>query len=139
MKAETTIFLSYTKKDKSKVLQIYKKLTAEGFKPWMDEKDIFVGEKWNYAIKRALREADFILICLSKNSVNKRGYIQKEIKIALDIGLEKLDEDIFLLPVRLEDCEIPSSLRDFQVMDLYKRDGWKRLVDAIKTGIKRLS
>jgi hypothetical protein len=56
---------------------------------------------------------------------------KEEIKDALDIWQEMLDSDIYLIPIRLEDCEVPEGLRDFQWVNLFEQDGWARLVKAI--------
>lgn len=130
----TKIFLCYARPDQGKVEALYERLHNSGFNPWMDRKDILAGEIWEAAIQRAIRRSDFFLVCLSANSVNRRGQIQKEIKEALDIWKEKLDSDIYLIPVRLEDCEVPESLRRFQWVNLFEEDGWTRLVKALRAG-----
>jgi hypothetical protein len=137
MKATVQIFLCYAEKDAERVEDLYRKLFDEGFKPWMDEKDILPGEVWEDAIKRAIRSSNFFLACLSPNSVNRRGQIQKEIKRALGIWEEKLVDDIYLIPVRLEECDVPDSLCRFQWVDLFEAGGWTRLVKAIRVGIER--
>ena len=131
------IFLCYAREDEEKVNNLYQKLCDEGFKPWMDKKDILPGEQWEFCIPRAIRRSDFFLACLSANSVTKRGYLQKEIKEGLDIWDEMLEDDIYLIPVRLEDCEVPERLRDFQWVNLFEEDSWTRLVKAIQVGVKR--
>ena len=136
MKATARIFLSYARENEQKVEKLYRKLYAAGFKPWMDTKDILPGEQWEPRVPQAIRHSDFFLACLSTNSVNKRGFLQKEIKEALDIWQEMLDSDIYLIPVRLEDCEVPESLRDFQWVDLFEESGWTRLVKAIQVGME---
>jgi DNA-binding NarL/FixJ family response regulator len=130
----TQIFLCYARLDQRKVDALYDKLSDLGFKPWMDKRDILPGEIWEAAIQKAIRRSDFFLACLSVNSVNRRGQIQKEIKKALDIWEEKLDSDIYLIPVRLEDCEVPESLHRFQWVNLFEEDGWTRLVEALRAG-----
>lgn len=137
MKASAQIFLSYAREDKEKVEALYQKLSDAEFKPWMDEKDILPGERWESCVQRAIQDSDFFLACLSTNSVNKRGFLQKEIRAALSIWQEKLDSDIYLIPVRLDDCEVPESLRDLQWVDLFEEDGWTRLVEAIQVGMER--
>jgi hypothetical protein len=137
MRETAQIFLSYTRADEDKVEQLYQRLSAAGFKPWMDTKDILPGEDWEVAIRRAIRHSDFFLACLSANSVNRRGFIQKEIKFALDIWQEMLDSDIYLIPVRLEDCETPEGLRKLMWVDLFAEDGWTRLLEAIRVGLER--
>jgi len=136
-KAPAQIFLSYARPDEEKVKNLYRKLSDAGFKPWMDTKDILPGEIWQSCIQKAIRCSDFFLACLSSDSVSKRGFLQKEIKGALDIWQEKLDSDIYLIPVRLEDCEVPESLRKFQWVNLFEEDGWTRLVRAIQEGLER--
>jgi len=133
----TQIFLSYARQDEEKVEKLYQKLSNAGFKPWMDKKDILGGEKWELVIQKAIRRSEFFLACLSVNSVNKRGWIQKEIKDALDIYQQMLEHDIYLIPVRLEDCKVPESLCSFQWVNLFEEDGWTQLVKAIQVGMER--
>lgn len=137
MKAIAQIFLCYARQDEKKVENLYQKLSDVGFKPWMDKKDILPGERWQSSIEKAIRSSDFFLACLSANSVNKRGFLQKEIKDALDIWREKLVSDIYLIPARLEDCEVPESLRGFQWVNLFEEDGWTRSMKAIQVGMER--
>jgi len=113
-KTTVQIFLCYVREDKERLENLYQKLSDAGFKPWMAKKDLVGGERWKSRISQAIRRSDLFLACLSANSVDKRGFVQREIKDALDIWREKLESDIYLIPVRLEDCEVPESLRDFQ-------------------------
>ena len=131
------IFLCYAREDEEKVGNLYQKLSDAGFKPWMAKKDLVGGEIWQLSIQQAIRRSDFVVVCLSAISVNKRSFVQREIKDALDIWREKLESDIYLIPVRLEDCEVPESLRDFQWVNLFEGDGWTRLVKAIQVGMER--
>jgi len=139
MKAAAQIFLSYAREDEEEVEELYQKLSVAGFKPWMGKKDVVPGEKWPSAIRRAIRDSDFFLVCLSANSVKKRGWVQREMKQALDLWQEKLEDDIYLIPVRLEDCEAPESLREFQWVNLFEADGWAQLEKAIQVGVERRS
>ena len=89
------IFLSYASEDIDRVEVLYDFLLNQNLKPWMDKKDILPGELWEPVIWKAIKQSDFLLICLSNNSVNKRGFLQKEIKLALNIWDERLEDDIF--------------------------------------------
>jgi hypothetical protein len=131
------IFLSYAREDEEKAEKLYQQLSDAGFKSWMDTKDILPGERWELAIQEAIRCSDLFLVCLSKASVKKRGWFQKEIRKARDVSNGMLDSDIYLIPVRLEDCDMPESLRCFQWVNLFEEDGWERLVEAIQAGMDR--
>jgi CheY-like chemotaxis protein len=132
------IFLCYAHPDSQYVIQLYDYLATAGFVPWMDKKCIQGGEKWETAIRRAIRATDFFVACISNQSVNRRGFIQKEIRLALNIWDEKLEDDIYLIPVRLESCDIPyERLRQLQWVDIFHPDGSEKLVRAIQEGVRR--
>ena len=138
LQATPKIFLSYARADIERVENLYRKLSEAGCQPWMDTKDILPGERWETAIQKSIRNAEFFLACLSPNSVSKRGFLQKEIKEGLDIFRGRLETDIYLIPVKLTECEVPESLRGFQWVDLFEEDGWTRLLKAIQIGMQRL-
>jgi len=131
-----TIFISYAKEDKEKAISIYQDLSELGFNLWIDKKNILPGEIWKNSIYRALKESELILILLSSNA-NKRGFFQTEIGFALEKCQEMLDTDIYLIPVRLENCAVPDKLCNFQWVDYYKSDGRIMLEKAIRTGISQ--
>lgn len=132
------IFLSYATEDKTCVEEIYRELSAAGFIPWMDERDILPGEQWELSLEKAIRNSDIFLACLSENSFSKRGWIQKEIRFALNAWSRMLPTDIFLIPVRLDACEIPDSLSKFQGVDLFGAGGWARLFASFAAVAERL-
>jgi hypothetical protein len=131
------VFLSYAREDQASVDILEDKLNREGFTPWRDTSDILPGQTWADKIKAAIRGADYVVACLSRHSVDKRGWVQRELRLALDAMEGMLHTDIYLIPVRLEECAIPDSLRDFQAVDLFESDGWERLVAALKAGLRR--
>lgn len=137
MKIAPRIFISYARYDTDEVKHLYDRLFEEGLRPWMDVEDILGGELWEPAIRDAIRSADFFLVCLSSNSVNRRGMIRKELGEALKIWEEKLSSDIFVIPVRLEDCQPPKELVGFQWVDLFQDNGWARLMKSLRIGMER--
>lgn len=126
------IFISYAREDGGKALDFYNRLKNVDFKPWIDLEDILPGEAWELKIRQILRQSDFLLICLSEKSVTKRGYIQREIRMAVEIAKEMPEGTIFLIPVRLEECEVPLSLSRYHWVDLFEPDGFDKLIRAIK-------
>jgi hypothetical protein len=132
------IFVSYAREDYDAALKIYKHLESRGTRPFMDKLDLVGGEKWEQALIRAVRKSDFFLFCASKQSVNKRGAIQREIKEALDVWKEKLEDDIFFIPVRLEPCDVPENIKVFQWIDLFEPNGFRQLDRSIQEGLARL-
>jgi hypothetical protein len=126
------LFLSYASEDVEPVTFLYESLRRAGCEPWMDRRDILPGEDWSRCIWRAIHNADFIIVCLSPRSVSKRGYVQREIKEALDLWKERLEDDIFVVPVKLVECAVPDALARFQWVEMFQSDGLERVLRAIQ-------
>ena len=133
------VFLCHSSKDKPFVANLYSKLDAEtNIEAWLDEIKILPGQDWESEIKQAIRNSDVFIVCLSSNSINKEGYIQKEIFTALNVAEEKPESTIFIIPVRLEECQVPLRLSRWQWVDLFKPDGYIKLTKALKHREKEL-
>ena len=126
------VFLCHASVDKPKVRELYRYLRRRGVNPWFDEEHLVGGQDWQVEIPKALATSDAIIICLTKNSVDKEGYIQKEIKFALDKALEMPEGRIFLIPVKFEECEVPFSLTRYQWVDLTIEAGYSKMMKALK-------
>ena len=142
MANETTrplkVFLCHASGDKPAVRDLYKRLIAEGVDAWLDQEKLLPGQNWRVEIPRAVREADVVVICLSNKSITKEGYIQKEIKFALDSADEKPEGTIFLIPARLEECAVPEQLGHWQWVDLFEENGFVRLLRSLKLRANRV-
>ena len=128
-KKRLLIFLSHAREDKKMVRKLCKQLLDDGFDPWLDEERLLPGQDWNFEIEQALRNSDSILLCFSSQSSIKEGYIQREYKKAMDYQLEKPEGSIFVIPVRLDKCEIPFFLRELQCVDY--PSSYERLVISL--------
>ena len=125
------VFLSYVREDEQVVRALYRDLKAEGIQPWLDKEDLMTGVEWDRAIRKSIRQSDFIVICISSRTAVKRGYIQRELRLALDCYEELPPGEAFLMPVRLEECEVPEDLLKYEYTDLFRDDGFNRLVKSI--------
>ena len=126
------VFLCHSSGDKSSVREIYEKLRADGFDPWLDEEKLLPGQSWKLEIQKAVRDSDAVIVTLSESSINRSGFLQKEIVYALDAAQEKAEGQIFLIPARLERCEVPERLRDWHWVDLFDEKGYSRMYLALQ-------
>ena len=127
------VFLCHAQGDKPAVRELYRRLVADGIDAWLDEESLLPGQDWQLEIPQAVRTSDAVIVCLSKGSINKAGYVQKEIKFALDVADAQPQGAIFLIPLRLEDCEVPERLRRWQWVNLFSGHGYARLLKALRT------
>ncbi|QBR12566.1 toll/interleukin-1 receptor domain-containing protein [Sphingobacterium sp. CZ-2] len=104
------VFISYAKEDYVFAEKLYDFLAENNFKPWLDKKNLLPGQEWDFEIKKGLRDANYVILLLSDNSVQKRGYVQREFKIALKYYEEKLEDDIYLIPIKINKCDVPDLL-----------------------------
>lgn len=127
-----SVFLCHSSQDKPAVRDLYQRLLKDGFAPWLDEEQLIPGQNWQQEISKAVRSSDVVIVCLSKSSITKEGYVQKEIRIALDAADEKPDGTIFVIPGRLEhDVEVPQRLAQLQWANLFLEAGYQKLLTAL--------
>ena len=126
------VFLVHASSDRSQVQALYRRLKNDGIDAWLDIENLLPGQNWQMEIPKALFSSDVIIICLSKNSVDREGYVQKEIKFALDKAVEKPEEAIFLIPLRLEECNVPDILSNYHWVDLFEKRGYEKLIRSLR-------
>ena len=133
------VFLAHANEDKPLVRQLKNDLEEHGHRPWLDEDSLFPGQNWRIEIPKAIANSDVFIACLSETSVEKQGYVQWEFQFALNYLAYLPSDKIYLIPLRLNDCQIPDlkiasmdwSLRDYQWVDYWKPGGLKRLLLAL--------
>jgi|GEM_PF-5856710 len=128
---ELRIFLCHASDDKPAVRLLYNRLRANGFEPWIDEENLLPGQDWRREIPLVVRNSDVVIVCLSRSSINKAGYIQKEINFALDVAEQQPEGAIFIIPIKLEVCDIPPRLQHIHCVNLYEEHNFERLIRAL--------
>ena len=134
-----TVFLCHAYEDNESAKALRDLLTSHGIDVWLDSENLLPGQIWREEIPEAVRSADVVIVCISQNSLDKEGYVQKEIRLALDVADEKPEGTIFLIPARLEDCPVPRRLNDFQWVDLFEKNGYSKLLDALRVRAAKIA
>jgi hypothetical protein len=83
-------------------------------------------------IKKAVKQASFFLLLLSKTSVGKRGYVQKEFKMAVEYMSEMPEGTIYMIPVKLDDCLVPQNFSTLQWVELEEQESFDKIRQAIE-------
>lgn len=134
-----SVFLCHASEDKQDVRELYCRLSADGFDPWLDEEKLLPGQDWRREITSALHKADVVLVCLSRTSVTKTGFIQKEIRDILDLADLQPEGTIFLIPTKLEECGVPERLAKWHWVDYFSQNGYQRLQLSLKERAKGIA
>lgn len=128
----SNVFLCHASQDKEAVEELCKRLEVDGFDPWLDKKKLLPGQLWEDEILKAVSASDVVVVCLSRQAGKKVGFIQKEIRVALDIADRQPADTIFIIPAKLEPCELPDRLSAWQAVDLFDPTGYDKLWLAIQ-------
>jgi len=124
------VFLCHAHADRDAVRALYAHLTQDGVDAWLDKEKLLPGQDWELEIRKAVRESDVVVVCLSKQ-FNQAGFRQKEVRLALDTAMEKPEGEIFIIPARLEESDTLESLRHLHWVDLFEEDGYGKLAQAL--------
>jgi TIR domain len=131
----TKVFVAYVQEDFASAERIFERLESSGFEAWLDRRRLLPGQNWPRSIEQAIETSDFFLPCFSQNSVSKKGGFQAEIRYALDCTHRIPLDQIFIVPVRLNECRVPPRIqRELQYIDLFPdwARGFRRLVTAMR-------
>jgi len=137
------VFLCHASEDKPAVRELYHQLSAEKWiDVWLDTEKLLPGQDWDLEIEKAVGEANIVVACISNNSVDKEGYIQRELRAVLSLAEEKPEGTNFIIPMKLEECIIPRRLQNWQWVDYFpvaqRNQAYQRLLESLKLRAKSL-
>lgn len=129
------IFIAYVREDAARASRLFDELAREGFDPWMDRHKLLPGQNWPRAIENAIEVSDFVIICFSQQAIKKRGGFQAELRFALECARRTPLDAVYLVPVRLDQCRVPSQVaRHIQYVDMFPNwdAGRRRLLRVLR-------
>jgi len=109
------LFVSYTHSDKEFAKRLSLDLSARGFPVWWDDWEIGVGDSIVQKVEAGINTSAFLLALLSSESI-KSKWVQREIGSAMMVQLSE-ERGITILPLLLQDCEVPLFLRLIKYAD----------------------
>ena len=131
-KRSLNIFLCHAHSDREAVHALYRRLVDNEVHAWLDSENLQPGQNWQHEIRKAILNSDVILVCLSQKFNEQPGYRHEELKLALEKAKLLAESEIFIIPVRLEKCDMPESLSHLHRVDLFEPTGFKKLLRALK-------
>lgn len=126
------IFVSYAREDQAPAGSLVSFLRAAGFDIWFDKDSLHAGQDWKMVIEQEIARARLLIMCLSKTSVDKTGFVQKEMRLALQQAELRPASQVYIIPVSLDTCVVPRAIERWHVLDLREPDASRRLLEAIQ-------
>jgi hypothetical protein len=133
MRPRARVFISYASEDAKAAQELCDGLLGAGYGVWFDRLCLLPGQDWEYEINSAVSEADVLIFLVSQRSAGKTGFVQRELRMALDAADERPDGEIFLIPVRLDEAPIPLRIRRWQWIDMRASDWLSRIRFSVNT------
>lgn len=134
-KSQKHVFLIYAHSDKNTVRKLYRCLIRSHIPAWMDERELLPGQIWKHEIRQAILESEVVIVCLSKQFNEQGGFRHEEVKIALGKARSVPNNQIYLIPARLEKCDVPGTLSQWQYVSLFEADGYKSLLKTLRKSL----
>lgn len=131
----TTVFISYAREDRRHAERLYADLRLSSIDAWLDTRSLKPGQDWKREIRRAIKSSAFVVLLLSEHSVTKRGFVQAEVKEAIEESQSVPTGEVFILPVRLADVRpVDDELLDLNWVDLFPtyEKGLARILDTLQ-------
>lgn len=133
------VFLSYCRDNRDEVSKLRDELLVAGESVWWDQ-DILGGQDWKMEIRKAMRDAYAVVVCLSQETSQRiTSGVYPEVLDAIAAYREHSPGAIFLIPVRLSKCEVPiieidgtRTLDRLNYIDLFETGGFDKLLQSIR-------
>jgi hypothetical protein len=110
---EAEVFLSYSHEDREAAQQLAEALAQQGLVVWWD-RTIRAGQDYENEIVRALHNSHCVIVIWTRQSV-RSDWVKEEASYARTQGK--------LIPVLLDDAEIPVPFTLIETVKLKQRDG----------------
>lgn len=131
----SSIFISYSSNDRLFVRRLRRALFDKGVRIWIDEAEIKIGDSLIEKISEGIADVEFLGAVISKNSISS-NWVREELRIA--VTREITGKRLKVLPILIEDCEIPIFLEDKKYADFRSNanfdTGVDQLLDVILAG-----
>ena len=127
------VFISHASEDRAVAERVSHELEENGIGTWFDREELTGGDEWSALIQHTIGEdVDYVVVLQSANLLAKtRGFVNREIQLAIDRQAEYRPPSRFLIPAYIDDPANALDLLDrWQSVDL--TNGVDELVRAIR-------
>lgn len=125
------VFLLYASEDIDFARKLASDLKERGFNPWLDVEQITPGQIWQKSVMRALEESTVAIVLVSEHLSSKKGFVQKELKVALETLQEQKQDMSPVIPVRIDESKVPEIFSHIHWVNFFEEGGIDRLVSGL--------
>ncbi|WP_313039803.1 TIR domain-containing protein [Sphingobium yanoikuyae] len=125
-----SVFISYAAQDRATAQLLALRLQDAGLAVWLDT-DIQPGDRWQDVVDRKLQSSDYFIALISAASVNSEHFHNEVMRRDFVRGMS--DRSIPIIPILLDDVEVPLQMRDLLYLDFRAdpRSAMEKLVETL--------
>ena len=131
--ARQRVFIASSGNDDRVVKRIYAELRNSGFAPWLESYDVLPGKNYEKARRKAITGARVALAFFSRKSVNSRGSLQRNYQKVIDDLSDAESKGMFVIPVKIDDCEMIYQYRDVECVSLLEAGGMEKIIKVLNS------
>ena len=126
------VFIIYSHKDRDSARKLTNDLKEMGYNPWLDEQEIVPGQNWTKTVYQAIENSSVALYLSSKNTEDQGGFAFKEMKAAREVLRAGQESQSPIIPIYLEESELPKELSEIHAVKLFEKNGMEQLDKGLK-------
>ena len=124
----SSVFIAYSHKDKPFATRLAGDLRDAGHTVWIDDTAILVGDSLIERIRGAIDNVDFVAAIISSRSLNSQ-WVKKELDLASNREMD--EERVVVLPILLDDVELPGFLKGKYYADFREEDKYQHALGEL--------
>lgn len=130
-----SVFISYAAQDRPTAQLLALRLQDAGLAVWLDT-DVQPGDRWQDVVDRKLQTSDYFIALISAASINSAHFHNEVMRRDFVRGLS--DRSIPIIPILLDDVDVPSQMRDLLYLDFRSdpRAAMEKLVETLAPTIE---
>ena len=133
-----SVFISYASEDKDRAMALRDKLKNGGLNPWFDKDGLRGGDDWERMLEKTIKDVDYFVV-LQSNALAARetSVVFKEVRHALQRQQEFRFGISFIMPVKIDECELMDELANLHTLDLIDLEQADLLIKDIRRDQQR--
>jgi len=124
----SSIFISYSHKDKPFAKRLAADVRNAGHTVWVDDIEILVGDSLIEKICHGIDSVDFVAAIISSTSLNSQ-WVKKELDLASNREID--EKRVVILPILLNDVELPGFLKGKYYADFREEDNYQKGLEEL--------
>ena len=128
------VFIVYARPDIETAQRVAAELRDIGVDPWLDMERLEPGSVWREEVFKALQSSSAAVVLLSNNFQHSE-LSQRELRAAMGI-LKGHGTQSPVIPVRIDESEVPDMLRHIQWVDLSHPEGFAHLRSGVRSAVE---